>query len=60
MPRGGKRENSGRKFTWEYGKTKAIRVPEAIVDEVLAYARKLDNDYQSKKFTDSVTESDEF
>lgn len=42
MPRGGCREGSGSKSTWNYGKTKTIRIPEALVDRVLEYARKLD------------------
>ena len=42
MPRGGFREGSGGKSTWNYGKTKTIRVPELLVDQVLEYARKLD------------------
>ncbi|BAY77962.1 hypothetical protein NIES25_44320 [Nostoc linckia NIES-25] len=29
--------------TWQYGKTKLIRVPEAIADEILAYARLIDS-----------------
>ncbi len=42
MSRGGYREGAGRKFKWKSGKTKAIRVPEALADEILDYAKKLD------------------
>lgn len=36
------RNPKGRESTWNYGKTRTIRVPEAIADQVLAYARELD------------------
>lgn len=42
MSRGGCREGSGSKSTWKHGKTKTIRIPESLVDQVLEYARKLD------------------
>ena len=42
MPRGGARENSGRKPKWNLGETKAIRVPVAIADTILEIARRLD------------------
>ena len=42
MPRGGKREGSGPKPTWKSGKTKTIRVPEALADQILDIARRLD------------------
>lgn len=48
MPKGGYREGSGRKFKWKSGKTKTIRVPEALADEILDYARKLDQGIESK------------
>ena len=55
MPRGGKREGSGRKSTWKSGckfeDTKLIRVPKAIADDVLEIAHKLD----SGDSLDSVT-----
>lgn len=44
MPRGGKRDGAGGKFKWSYGKTKVIRVPEALVDKVLEYVASLDQD----------------
>lgn len=43
MPRGGKREGAGAKFKWKHGKTKTIRVPVELAEQVLELARKLDN-----------------
>jgi hypothetical protein len=43
MPRGGARENSGRKPKWNLGETKAVRVPVAIADTILEIARRLDD-----------------
>lgn len=42
MPRGGKREGAGGKPTWKNGKTKTIRVPIVLVEEILKIARELD------------------
>jgi hypothetical protein len=42
MTRGGAREGAGGKSTWNNGKTKTIRVPEALADQVLEYAKRLD------------------
>lgn len=42
MPRGGHREGAGGKPTWISGKTKVIRVPEALADKLLELARILD------------------
>jgi hypothetical protein len=42
MVRGGKREGSGSKPGWKNGKTKVIRVPEVLADQILQYARELD------------------
>lgn len=42
MPRGGKREGAGGKPTWKNGKTKTIRVPVVLAEEVLKIARELD------------------
>lgn len=42
MPRGGKREKSGRPSSWKHTKTQLIRVPEEFVEEILQFARKLD------------------
>ena len=45
MPgRGGARPGSGPKPSWKLGKTKAIRVPTAIADAVLAIARRMDRE----------------
>jgi hypothetical protein len=47
MSRGGIRENAGRKSTWKSGckfsQTKLIRVPIALVDQLLEIAHKLDS-----------------
>lgn len=42
MPSGGQRKGSGSKPGWKHGKTKVIRVPEALAEQVIEYARKLD------------------
>lgn len=42
MPRGGYRLGAGGKPTWKHGKTKTIRVPITLVDEILTIARILD------------------
>ena len=43
IPRGGKRLGAGGKPTWKNGKTKTIRVPITLADNVLGIARKLDD-----------------
>lgn len=43
MPRGGKREGSGAKSKWKHGKTTSIRVPIALVDQILEVAHQIDN-----------------
>jgi hypothetical protein len=43
MARGGARLNAGAKAKWKRGKTKVIRVPESLADQVLDYAKKLDD-----------------
>lgn len=53
MARGGKRIGSGNKSKWNSGKTKVIRVPELIADQVLTLAKELDDN----GFIDSVTYS---
>jgi hypothetical protein len=40
--RGGYRSGSGRKSTWLQGPCKAVKLPVAIADTVVAYARRLD------------------
>lgn len=42
MPRGGYRTGAGGKSTWRYGKTKTIRVPEALAERILEIAREID------------------
>lgn len=42
MGRGGARLGAGTKSTWKNGKTKTIRVPVALADEILKIARSLD------------------
>lgn len=44
MPRGGRREGAGGKPTWKHGKTKPVRVPEALAERVLEIARILDDE----------------
>lgn len=61
MPRGGAREGAGRPSPWKSSnKTKSLRVPEEIADEVLVYAKKLDRqrttENQLKKFLAQVEE----
>jgi hypothetical protein len=53
MSRGGARAGAGVKSSWKNGKTKLIRVPESLADEVLEYARELD----SGEALESVTAS---
>ena len=43
MPRGGRREGAGSKPTWKHGKTKTVRVPEALADKILEIAKVLDD-----------------
>jgi hypothetical protein len=43
MPRGGRRIGAGGKFKWNHGKTKVVRIPESIADEVLEYAKAVDS-----------------
>lgn len=61
MARGGYREGSGGVSTWRHGKTKTIRVPEALAVQILEIARELDEGKmlvpQRECIIDSVTES---
>jgi hypothetical protein len=43
MARGGVRKGAGGVSTWNSGKTKTIRVPEALSDELLRIARAMDS-----------------
>lgn len=42
MPRGGYRPGAGGKSAWKHGKTKTIRVPDALAEKILQIARVLD------------------
>jgi hypothetical protein len=42
MARGGKRPGAGGRPSWNYGKTKPIRVPIALADIVIEIAKRLD------------------
>lgn len=53
MPRGGKRVGAGVKSTWKHGKTKSVRIPIALADEVLRYARELDRNVVIERETES-------
>ena len=44
MPRGGRREGAGGKPSWNYGKTKPVRVPIALAEQILEIARILDEE----------------
>ena len=57
MPRGGKRQGAGRKSAWNSGKTKAVKLPEKIVPEIIEIARMMDcGDYNPKQIK-SIFES---
>lgn len=43
---------------WKHGTTKTIRVPIALADDVLAYAKQLDNDGDESHSTHTVNSSD--
>lgn len=53
---GGKRAGSGQKPKWKMGETKPLRLPVALHDKVLEYARMLD---ESEGKLDYVTSSKE-
>jgi hypothetical protein len=50
MPRGGARENSGRKPKWNLGETKAVRIPLAIADTILEVAKRIDEGETPESF----------
>lgn len=62
--RGGFRKGSGRKPTWQQGACKAIKIPVTLVDDVVAYARRLDagenssNTYKASLPVDSDVDAD--
>lgn len=59
MPRGGRRENAGKKSTWESGRTfaetKVIRVPIEFAEQLLELAHKMD----AGELTEMVTKSND-
>lgn len=64
MTRGGYREGSGRKSSWNYSDTQLIRVPKIFAAQLLQIARRLDQGEQLENLAiseeidlDSVTES---
>lgn len=56
MPRGGYRLGSGGKSSWSHGKTKVIRVPEALAEKLLEIARLLDTEESLVEVTESKNE----
>ena len=56
MPRGGYRKGAGGKPTWQHGKTKVVRVPEALADKILEIARILDGGVSLVDVTESKDE----
>lgn len=42
MPRGGQRKGAGRKSNWNTGKTKAVKLPEFLIPEILDFAKIMD------------------
>ena len=43
MPRGGKRKGAGRKASWLSGKTRAVKLPELLIPEILEFAKMVDS-----------------
>ena len=43
MPRGGKRKGAGRKSAWNAGKTKAVKLPELLIPEIVEFAKTIDS-----------------
>lgn len=56
MPRGGYRLGAGGKPTWSHGRTKVIRVPEALAEKLLEIARALDIGMSLTEVTESKNE----
>jgi hypothetical protein len=53
MGRGGKRENSGRRSNWQSSsETKAIRVPEWMIDDLMKVAKQLDEGESINQLSD--------
>lgn len=53
MAKGGKREGAGGKPSWKHGKTKPVRVPEALAEKILEIARVLDEDSSGQSVSGS-------
>jgi len=58
--RGGRRENAGRKSNWKNKDTITIRVPRAIVFQVIEVAHKIDSGEDIELKTESVAERYDF
>ena len=43
MARGGFREGAGRKPAWNTGKTKAVKLPESLIPEIVEFAKVVDS-----------------
>jgi uncharacterized protein YlxW (UPF0749 family) len=63
MPRGGRRENAGKKSTWSSGRsfaeTKVIRVPTEFAEQLLDVARRLDAGESIELVTNSIEANQE-
>lgn len=63
MPRGGRRENAGKKSTWESGRsfaeTKVIRVPVEFAEQLLELAHKMDAGEYNEIVTQSNSDTEE-
>jgi len=58
--RGGRRENAGRKSNWKNKDTVTIRVPRAIVFQVIEAAHRIDSGEDIELKTESITERYDF
>ena len=58
MPRGGFRENAGRKSGWNNTETQVIRVPKSLAPQLIEIARKLNNGEAFELVTESKTEAE--
>ncbi len=58
--RGGYRPGAGRKGEWKSGKTKAVKLPEKLVDEIITLARAMDDGHEVRIINNElVIESNE-
>ena len=58
--RGGRRENAGRKSNWKNKDTVTIRVPKAIVFQVIEVAHRIDSGENIELDTKTKTEESDF